>query len=109
MSRKGKKRAKAKYRQPMRPAGPLTPSAGSGGAAGTSAPTRTVQQARAGGDSAMGRAGEMSRGPRHPNVKGRGGRLRGEAAGPSIPPGPVPYLTQDPLRPLVGGPPMGGV
>ena len=53
MSRKGKKRAKAKYRQPMRPAGPLTPSAGSGGAAGTSAPTRTVQQARAGGDSAM--------------------------------------------------------
>jgi len=103
MSRKGKKRAKAKYRQPMRPAGPLTPSAGSGGAAGTSAPTRTVQQARAGGDSAMVRAVEMSLGSRNQIVKGRGGRFSVESADPSIPLDRVPYFTKDLVRLLVVG------
>ena len=103
MSRKGKKRAKAKYRQPMRPAGPLTPSAGSGGPAGASAPARTVQQARAGGDSAMVRAVEMSLGSRNQIVKGRGGRFSVESADPSIPLDRVPYFTKDLVRLLVVG------
>ena len=103
MSRKGKKRAKAKYRQPMRPAGPLTPSAGSGGPAGASAPARTVQQARAGGDSAMVRAVEMSLGSRNQIVKGRGGRFSVESADPSIPLDRVPYFTKDLIRLLVVG------
>jgi len=103
MSRKGKKRAKAKYRQPMRPAGPLTPSAGSGGAAGAGAPSRTVQQARAGGDSAMVRAVEMSLGSRNQIVKGRGGRFSVESADPSIPLDRVPYFTKDLIRLLVVG------
>ena len=57
MSRKGKKRAKGKYRQPMRPAGPLS-AAGTPGAQTT--PTRSVSQARVGGDQALVRAVELS-------------------------------------------------
>ncbi|TME37479.1 MAG: hypothetical protein E6I61_14850, partial [Chloroflexi bacterium] len=61
MSRKGKKRAKGKFRQPMRPPGPLTPVAsGSTSTAATQPATRSVSQARVGGDQALVRAVELS-------------------------------------------------
>jgi hypothetical protein len=104
MSRKGKsKRAKAKLRQPLRPPGPLTPAGGGGVAVGPSAPARTVQQPRAGGDSAMVRAVEMSLGSRNQIVKGRAGRYSVESADPSIPLDRVPYFTKDLVRLLVVG------
>ena len=104
MSRKGKKRAKGKFRQPMRPAGPLTPSSGSV-ATGVSAPTsqRSVSQARVGGDQALVRAVEMSLGARNQVVKGRGGRFVIESADPSIPLDRVPYFTKDLVRLVVVG------
>src|SRR6266516_331307 len=74
MSRKGKKRAKGKFRQPMRPPGPLV-SAGTTGAAGQTTTSRSVSQARVGGDQALVRAVEMSLGGRNQIVKQRGGRF----------------------------------
>jgi hypothetical protein len=108
MSRKGKKRVKGKYRQPMRPAGPLTPTAGpaAGQATGVTAvaPARSVSQARVGGDQALVRAVEMSLGARNQIVKGRGGRYVVESADPSIPLDRVPYFTKDLIRlAVVGG------
>src|SRR2546429_5788838 len=95
MSRKGKKRAKGKFRQPMRPAGPLS-------AAGTpraqTTPTRSVSQARVGGDQALVRAVELSLGARNQYVKQRGGRMIVQSTDPSIPPDRWPYFTQAPLR-----------
>ncbi|HET7420773.1 MAG TPA: hypothetical protein VFL27_10355 [Candidatus Dormibacteraeota bacterium] len=103
MSRKGKKRAKAKYRQPMRPAGPLTPATG-GTASGTATTaTRTSQQARVGGDQALVRSVEMSLGSTNRIIKGRGGRFTVESADPSIPLDRVPYFTKDLVRLLVVG------
>ncbi len=102
MSKKGKKRVKGRYRQPMRPAGPLTP-AGSPGPAGpaaagpVSAP-RSVSQARVGGDQALVRAVEMSLGARNQIVKGRGGRFIVQSTDPSIPLDRVPYFTKDLIR-----------
>jgi hypothetical protein len=101
VSRKGKKRAKLKYRQPVRPAGPLTPTAGGG--VSLSAAARPVQQARVGGDQALVRAVEMSLGSRNQIVKGRGGRYSVESADPSIPLDRVPYFTKDLVRLLVVG------
>ena len=103
MSRKGKKRAKAKYRQPMRPAGPLTPAGGGGVAIGATAPARTVQQARVGGDQALVRSVEMSLGSRNQMVKRRGGGYTVESADPSIPLDRVPYFTKDLVRLVVIG------
>src|SRR5438876_11275794 len=99
MGRKGKKRIKAKYRQPMRPPGPLAPVGTSGAAAQTS--QRSVSQARVGGDQALVRAVEMSLGARNQIVKGRGGRYLVESADPSIPLDRVPYFTKDLIRLLV--------
>ncbi len=100
MSRKGKKRAKGKFRQPMRPAGPLTQ-------AGTtvlpSGAARSVSQARVGGDQATVRAVEMSLGARNQIVKGRGGRYLVESGDPSIPLDRVPYFTKDLVRLVVVG------
>src|SRR5438309_9942229 len=98
MSRKGKKRAKGKFRQPMRPAGPLTSVAGSGTGAQSAASPRSVSQARVGGDQATVRAVEMSLGARNQVVKGRGGRFIVESADPSIPLDRVPYFTKDLVR-----------
>src|SRR5438105_15049458 len=95
MGRKGKKRAKGKYRQPMRPAGPLTPVATSSAGAQPAATQRSVSQARVGGDQALVRAVEMSLGARNQIVKGRGGRYVVESADPSIPLDRVPYFTKD--------------
>lgn len=103
MSRKGKKRAKMKYRQPMRQAGPLAPTGG-GVAVGAAAPARAAQpQARVGGDQALVRAVEMSLGSRNQIIKGRGGRYSVESADPSIPLDRVPYFTKDLVRLLVVG------
>jgi hypothetical protein len=100
MSRKGKKRAKGKYRQPMRPAGPLS-AAGTPGAQTT--PTRSVSQARVGGDQALVRAVELSLGARNQYVKQRGGRMIVQSTDPSIPLDRVPYFTKDLVRLLVVG------
>jgi hypothetical protein len=100
MSRKGKKKGR-KFRPPPRPAGPLTP------ASGTSAQpvaTRSVSQARVGGDQALVRAVEMSLGARNQIVRGRAGRMLIESADPSIPLDRVPYFTKDLVRlAVVGG------
>ena len=100
MSRKGKKRARGKFRQPMRPAGPLGP-AGTG--VQSPATARSVSQARVGGDQALVRAVEMSLGSRNQIVKGRGGRFTVESSDPSIPLDRVPYFTKDLVRLLVVG------
>lgn len=104
MSRKGKKRAKAKYRQPMRPPGPLTSTAG--GSVTTvqaGAPQRSVSQARVGGDQALVRAVELSLGGQNQIVKSRGGRFTVQSTDPSIPLDRVPYFTKDLMRLLVIG------
>jgi hypothetical protein len=104
MSRKGKKRAKAKYRQPMRPAGPLTPATGGGvTTVQTGAPQRSVSQARVGGDQALVRAVELSLGGQNQIVKSRGGRFTVQSTDPSIPLDRVPYFTKDLTRLLVIG------
>jgi hypothetical protein len=106
MSRKGKKRAKAKYRQPMRPPGPLTPSAGASGSVvtvQTGTQQRSVSQARVGGDQALVRAVELSLGGQNQIVKSRGGRFTVQSTDPSIPLDRVPYFTKDLLRLLVVG------
>ncbi len=104
MSRKSKKRAKGKFRQPMRPPGPLTPAAGaSGSSVQTSGAARSVSQARVGGDQALVRAVELSLGSRNQLIKGRGGRVTVESKDPSIPLDRVPYFTKDLVRLLVVG------
>lgn len=103
MSRKGKKRAKGKFRQPMRPAGPLSGMAAPGTGAQAAAASRSVSQARVGGDQALVRAVEMSLGARNQITKGRGGRFIVESADPSIPLDRVPYFTKDLVRLLVVG------
>ena len=69
----------------------------------TSAPARSVSQARVGGDQALVRAVEMSLGARNQVVKGRGGRFVIESADPSIPLDRVPYFTKDLVRLAVVG------
>jgi len=104
MSRKGKKRAKAKYRQPMRPPGPLTPATGGGvTSVQTGASQRSVSQARVGGDQALVRAVELSLGGQNQIVKSRGGRFTVQSTDPSIPLDRVPYFTKDLTRLLVIG------
>ncbi len=100
MSRKGKKRVKARYRQPLRPAGPLTPSSGSSASVAVqpSGATRSVSQARVGGDQALVRAVELSLGGQNQVVKGRGGRFSIQSTDPSIPLDRVPYFTKDLVR-----------
>ena len=99
MSRKGKKRAKGKFRPPVRPAGPLTPGMGTTTTTATSAAApRSVSQARVGGDQALVRAVEMSLGARNQFTKLRGGRFIIESADPSIPLDRVPYFTKDLVR-----------
>jgi hypothetical protein len=103
MGRKGKKRVKAKYRQPMRPPGPLTPTGTGSGGVQVGAAQRSVSQARVGGDQALVRAVELSLGARNQIIKGRGGRYVVESADPSIPLDRVPYFTKDLVRLVVVG------
>lgn len=103
MSRKGKKRVKGKYRQPMRQPGQLS-AIGTPAATAQAAPAqKSVSQARVGGDQALVRAVEMSLGARNQIVKGRGGRFLVESADPSIPLDRVPYFTRDLVRLLMVG------
>jgi hypothetical protein len=104
MSRKGKKRVKAKYRQPMRPPGPLTATPGpTSVTVQPSAVSRSVSQARVGGDQALVRAVELSLGGQNQIVKGRGGRFTVQSTDPSIPLDRVPYFTKDLVRLAVVG------
>src|SRR5215831_13411377 len=103
MSRKGKKRAKAKYRQPMRQPGQPVPTGAPTATMQTAPVQRSVSQARVGGDQALVRAVEMSLGSRNQIVKGRGGRYVVESGDPSIPLDRVPYFTRDLVRLLVVG------
>lgn len=100
MSRKSKKKGRAKYRPPLRPAGTLTPGVGTGT---VPPPTRSVSQARVGGDQATVRSVEMSLGARNQFIKARGGRMVIESADPSIPLDRVPYFTKDLVRLVVVG------
>jgi hypothetical protein len=104
VSRKGKKRTKGKFRPPVRPAGPLTPATGATSSTAMQAgPTRSVSQARVGGDQALVRSVEMSLGARNQFTKIRGGRYIVESADPSIPLDRVPYFTKDLVRLVVVG------
>jgi hypothetical protein len=94
MAKKGKKKGR-KFRPPPRPAGPLTPLSG---ASTQPVGTRSVSQARVGGDQALVRAVEMSLGARNTVVRGRAGRMLIESADPSIPLDRVPYFTKDLIR-----------
>jgi hypothetical protein len=99
MSRKGKKKGRgAKFRPPVRAGGAASP-----GMPGQPAATRSVSQARVGGDQAFVRAVEMSLGARNQVVKGRGGRMVIESSDPSIPLDRVPYFTKDLVRLAVVG------
>jgi hypothetical protein len=108
VSRKGKKRSKGKFRPPVRPAGPLTPGIGASVSGATQGgppalPSRSVSQARVGGDQALVRSVEMSLGARNQFTKVRGGRYIVESADPSIPLDRVPYFTKDLIRLAVVG------
>jgi hypothetical protein len=103
MSRKGKKRAKGKYRQPVRHTGPLTPVSTPGTQPATAQAARSVSQARVGGDQATIRAVEMSLGASNRFIKQRGGRFIVQSTDPSIPLDRVPYFTKDLVRLLFVG------
>ena len=92
MSRKSKKRARAKFRPPVKASAPVA--VGSS----TNAATRTVSQARVGGDQAVVRAVEMSLGAQNRVVKGPRGRMIVQSTDPSIPLDRVPYFTNDLVR-----------
>jgi hypothetical protein len=98
MSRKSKKKARGKFRPPVRAAG--TP-----GAPGVPLTQRSVSvsQSRVGGDQATVRAVEMSLGARNQVVKQRGGQRIIESGDPAIPLDRVPYFTKDLIRLLVVG------
>ena len=103
VSRKGKKRAKGKFRQQMRHTGPLTPTSAPGAPTTAAAPQRSVSQARVGGDQATVRAVEMSLASRNQYIKQRGGRFIVQSTDPSIPLDRVPYFTKDLVRLSVVG------
>jgi hypothetical protein len=66
-------------------------------------PSRSVSQARVGGDQALVRSVEMSLGARNQFTKTRGGRYIVESADPSIPLDRVPYFTKDLVRVAIVG------
>jgi hypothetical protein len=98
MTKKGRKKGRTRYRQPVRVAG-TAPVSG----AGTSTVTRSVSQARVGGDQATVRAVEMSLGARNQIVKGPRGSRIVQSTDPSIPLDRVPYFTKDLVRLAVVG------
>ncbi len=100
MSRKGRKKGRSgKYRQqPVRVTGTAAV-----GTAGTPTATRSVSQARVGGDQATVRAVELSLGARNQVVRGPRGRMVIQSGDPAIPLDRVPYFTRDLVRLLVVG------
>jgi hypothetical protein len=91
VSRKSRRKARARYRPPVKASAPV-----SGG--GVASSQRSVSQARVGGDQATVRAVEMSLGSSNRILKGRGGRMVVESVDPSIPLDRVPYFTNDLIR-----------
>ncbi len=99
MSKKGRKKGRsAKYRQPVRVAG-----SAAAGVAGPPTATRSVSQARVGGDQATVRAVELSLGARNQVVRGPRGRMVLQSGDPAIPLDRVPYFTKDLVRLAVVG------
>ena len=99
VSRKGRKKGRSgRYRQPVRVTG-----TGAVGVAGTPTPTRSVSQARVGGDQATVRAVELSLGARNQIVRGSRGRMVVQSGDPAIPLDRVPYFTKDLVRLAVVG------
>jgi hypothetical protein len=94
VSRKSKKRARAKFRPPVKASAPVA-------IGGSNAPTKTVSQARVGGDQAVVRAVELSLGAQNRMLKGPRGRMIIQSTDPSIPLDRVPYFTHDLVRLLV--------
>lgn len=92
MSRKSRRKARARYRPPVKASAPAV------GAGSVAAPQRSVSQARVGGDQATVRAVEMSLGASNRYLKARGGRMIVESADPSIPLDRVPYFRNDLVR-----------
>ncbi len=90
MSRKSRRKARAKYRPPVKASAPV--------AGGTVTSQRSVSQARVGGDQATVRAVELSLGSSNRILKSRGGRMVVESVDPSIPLDRVPYFTNDLVR-----------
>jgi hypothetical protein len=101
MAKKGRKKGRNRYRQPVR-----VPAAGATGATvavGSPSAARSVSQARVGGDQATVRAVELSLGARNQIVRGPRGRMIVQSGDPSIPLDRVPYFTKDLVRLLVVG------
>ena len=90
MSRKSRRKARTRYRPPVKASAPV------GGA--PSSTGRSVSQARVGGDQATVRAVEMSLGATNRITKARGGRMIVESVDPSIPLDRVPYFRADLIR-----------
>lgn len=100
MSRKGRKKGRSgRYRQPVR----VGASGASQSATGTPTVTRSVSQARVGGDQATVRAVELSLGARNQVVRGPRGRTVIQSGDPAIPLDRVPYFTKDLVRLAVVG------
>ena len=96
MSRKSRRKARTRYRPPVKASAPAA-------GAPTTVAGRSVSQARVGGDQATVRAVEMSLGATNRMVKARGGRMVVESADPSIPLDRVPYFRADLVRLLIVG------
>lgn len=91
MSRKSRKKARAKFRPPVKASAPVT------GVPGAPA-QRPLSQARVGGDQATVRSVEMVLGGSNRVVKGPRGRMIVQSVDPSIPLDRVPYFTNDLIR-----------
>jgi hypothetical protein len=89
VSRKSRKKARAKFRPPVKASAPVSATPGV---------QRPVSQARVGGDQATVRAVEMSLGAGNRMVKGARGRMVVQSTDPSIPLDRVPYFTNDLIR-----------
>ena len=89
MSRKSRKKARAKFRPPVKASAPQSASSGT---------QRTLSQARVGGDQAMVRAVELSLGGTNKMIKSARGRMVVQSADPAIPLDRVPYFTSDLIR-----------
>ena len=99
MSRKGRKKGRSgKYRQPVRVTAGVA-----AGSAGAPMATRSVSQARVGGDQATVRAVELALGSRNQVIRGPRGRQLIQSGDPAIPLDRVPYFTKDLVRLLVVG------
>lgn len=92
MSRKSRKKARTKYRPPVRASAPAS------AVPGTHGTPRTLSQARVGGEQALVRSVEMSLGASNRMLKGPRGRMIIESSDPSIPLDRVPYFTSDLVR-----------